>query len=270
MIESTARRLQLLTFHPMLRASLGAAENLLDFARLMDEGISVIHDTGGLDPETQRFLCCLLAVGYEAAAMSRARLPEHKRRPHHLYLEEFPQYVATNEESLSNMLAQTRKFALYVTLLNQVNVQIGKKLQGAMGNIGVEIAFRLNADDAREAAPRFTHYDNRRLTYSSPTASPHYASRSEQIAQTVTRLENLPKRHALVRLEDRVCEIETLTVPATTNHVAIAPIKKRYAAQLRRPLAQRSYPTDRDMPSQHHSTGCTAHDFSYFEDEIEG
>jgi hypothetical protein len=231
MIESTARRLQLLTFNPVLRQSLGATENPLDPRGLMDAGTSVIHDLGGLDAATQRFIGGLLFSGYEQAALSRADIPEGARRPHHLFLEEFSMFTDCSEEALERMLALVRKYGLYTVLCNQTNSQLGRALHGALGNIGVEVAFRLNPDDAREAAPRFTRYDPQRLTYHSPTSSGSYASRAEQVQETIAALESLPKRHALVRVDDRIVAMEPLTVSGTAYHQGLETLKQRYAQQ---------------------------------------
>ena len=76
MVESTLRRVFLLTFSPVLRYTLGQKDNLLDFRRFMDEGISVIYDLGGIDnPDARRLLGCLITVGYETAALSRSDIP---------------------------------------------------------------------------------------------------------------------------------------------------------------------------------------------------
>jgi hypothetical protein len=73
--ESTLRRAFLLTYPPALRYSLGQQDNLLHFRRLMDQRVSVLISLGGLDTQTQRLLGCLLTVGFEQAALSRADLP---------------------------------------------------------------------------------------------------------------------------------------------------------------------------------------------------
>src|SRR5213075_2118540 len=99
MRESTLNRVALLTFSPTLRYSLGQPENVLDFRRLMDDGVSVVFNLGGLDEETQRFLGCLLTVGFEVAALSRADIPEEQRRPYLLILDEFSMFSSASEES---------------------------------------------------------------------------------------------------------------------------------------------------------------------------
>ena len=59
MIESTLRRVFLLAYSPALRYSLGQRENRLNIRALMDAGVSVIYNLGGLDEQTQRLLGAL-------------------------------------------------------------------------------------------------------------------------------------------------------------------------------------------------------------------
>jgi hypothetical protein len=149
--ESTLRRIFLLTFAPVLRHTLGQTENILDFRRFMDENTSVIYDLGGVqNPDARRLLGCLITVGYELAALSRVDLSSGtiQRRQHHLILDEFAEYVAQSEEALTRMLAQCRKYGLYLTLAHQTWSQASQRLRGSLQNAGVEIAFKLGRADA--------------------------------------------------------------------------------------------------------------------------
>lgn len=133
MIESTLRRVFLLSFSPTLRYSLGQQENILNFRALMDNrNVSVICDLGGLDEQTQRFLGCLLTVGFEVAALSRADIPEHERTQCHLILDEFSQFSAQSEEALSRVLSLARKYGLFLTMAHQTWSQLSKRLLGAI------------------------------------------------------------------------------------------------------------------------------------------
>jgi len=154
--ESTLRRVFLLTFSPTLRYSLGQQSNTLNFRQIMDKGISLIVNLGNLDPQTQRFLGCLLTVGFETAALSRADSSIYggQRSPYHLIIDEFSQFCAQSEEGLERVLALCRKFGLTLTLAHQTFSQVSKDLQGALQNC-IHILFRLGFDDSSWAAPRF-------------------------------------------------------------------------------------------------------------------
>ena len=95
LVESSLRRIFLLAFAPVLRHSLGQEENLLDLRQLIDHGRSLIVNLALPDPDARRLLGCLLTVGFEQAALSRASQPTAERGPDHvLLLDEFAEFAS--------------------------------------------------------------------------------------------------------------------------------------------------------------------------------
>jgi hypothetical protein len=244
MIESTLRRVFLLTFSPTLRYCLGQRENTLNFRRLMDEGTSVIFNLGGLDEETQRFLGCLLTVGFEVASLSRADIPEEQRSQYHFLLDEFSMFSAQSEESLARVLSLCRKYGLFLTLAHQTWSQVSQRLQGALQNT-VSIAFKLGRSDAQWAAPRFGHFD--------PYVVKHIVEDPDQVERThpvyfnlqethegwTKALEQLNPREAFVRVGKRTAKIRTLTVrPPTHSREELKQLMEHYAKALLIPREQ--------------------------------
>lgn len=197
--ESTLRRLFLLTFAPALRGPLGQRANLLDFRRFMDDGVSVIYDLGGVEnPEAKRLLGCLITVGYELAAMTRANSTGHTQ--HHLILDEFAEYVAQSGEALARMLAMARKYNLFLTLANQTWSQTSVDLRGALQNVGVQVAFRLGRADAEVMARDIGTWD--------------VTSGGNQREAWARSIQGLGRRQAYVKSEFLpTTMIETITVP---------------------------------------------------------
>jgi hypothetical protein len=241
MIESTLRRAFLLTFSPTLRYSLGQAESALDFRRLLDNGTSVLFNLGGLDEETQRFLGCLLTVGFEVAALSRADIPEEKRNPYMLILDEFSMFSAQSEESLSRILSLCRKYGLFLTLAHQTWSQLSDRLKGAVQNT-LDIAFKLGRSDAEWAAPRFGQFDPMRIKHE--VEDPWQVNRShpvffgvqETFEEWTKALEQLQRQEAFVKLGNKTAKIRTLTVPPMkSSREELTRIKNEYAARLLRP-----------------------------------
>lgn len=114
---STVRRVNLLTFNPVLKYSLGQTENALNFRSLMDEGKSLIVNLSLGDADARRLIGCLLTVSAEQAALSRADRPSGDRGPsHHLVIDEFSEFTAQSEESLGRMLSLTRKYGLFLVM----------------------------------------------------------------------------------------------------------------------------------------------------------
>lgn len=250
MRESTLNRVALLTFSPTLRYSLGQRENALDFRRHLDEGVSVIYNLGGLDEATQTFLGCLLTVGYEVAALSRADTPEHARRPWHLILDEFSQFSATTEGALARVLSLARKYGLYLTLAHQTWSQVSERLAGALQNT-VSIAFKLGRSDAEWAAKRFGRFETHAVKHEvvDPQAiertHPVFFSVQETFEHWTAALEELRPREAYVKHGRHAVKIRTTQVaPARLSAVHLGQFIDEYRAQLARPAEQVKHAVD--------------------------
>src|SRR5512143_2301971 len=135
MRESTLNRVDLLTLSPLLRHGLSASETALEFRRILDAGTSVVINLAVPSSDTRRLLGCLLTVGLEAAALARAEVPAAQRVPHHLILDEFSQFLAQSEESLTTMLSETRKYGLFCVMAHQDWSQASERLRGALQNV---------------------------------------------------------------------------------------------------------------------------------------
>ena len=218
LIESTLRRIYLSSFTPVLRYSLGQLENRLNFRALMDEGVSVIFNLGGLDEETQRFLGCLITVGYETAALSRADMPLYSRSPYHLIMDEFSMFAAQSEEALSRVLSLARKYGLFLTMSHQTWGQVSQKMRGALQNC-TEVTMKLGRADAKLTAETYAEFDPYLIKHEvdDPNVAgrthPVYFRHSEIVERWTQDIEGLRPREAYVRTGERTAKIKTLTVP---------------------------------------------------------
>ena len=134
---------------PKLRQFLVDFKEPLSLRRAMDEGQIVIVNLarGVLGADTSNLLAGLLLQTIALAALSRQSLPSVKRRPCHLYLDEFEHFLTPGT---AGMLSEVRKVALSVTLANQYLYQLEGDVKAAvMGNVGTVIAFRVGPEDAR-------------------------------------------------------------------------------------------------------------------------
>jgi hypothetical protein len=84
-------RVALLTDLPVLRYSFAQPENRLPFQKIMDAGTSVIINLALRELEASRPLGCLITIGYEQAALSRADAAT--RNSHHLIVDEFHSFT---------------------------------------------------------------------------------------------------------------------------------------------------------------------------------
>jgi hypothetical protein len=259
MLESTLRRLFLLTFSPVLKYSLGQAENRLDFRQILDSGTSVIFDLGKIrDNDARRLLGCLITIGYETAALSRG--PSDIHTAHHLMLDEFADYSSQSEEALSRMLSGARKYGLFCLMAHQTWNQASARLQGALQNVGVKIAMRLGRADAEALAKSFGTVDPLQVKAEPASAigQPVFMELGSQWESWVRTLTDLPAREALVKVADRpTVHIKTLTVPSRrVDAHYLEAVKQRYRDRLMVLKAEivRTDDVDRDPPTRFRRT----------------
>ena len=93
--------------------------------------------------------------------MSRADIPEEKRRDFYLYVDEFQNFATPD---FAQILSEARKFHLNLTVANQFIGQMEDEVKNAIfGNVGTIITFRVGVTDAnylqREFQPTFAEDD---------------------------------------------------------------------------------------------------------------
>ena len=166
-IESIApyivSKLNQITTNERLRPVLGATVSTLDFTEIIAKRrICLVNlDKMRLGNKSAAFLGGILLSRLNMAAMAQGRLPLDKRVPTSIVLDEFQTYAT---DSLSSMLAETRKFGFRVTLANQSITQIDGRglspdVQGPiLGNVSNLIVFRVGMEDSNAMAGWFTPY----------------------------------------------------------------------------------------------------------------
>lgn len=237
MKESTLNRADLLTLTPLLRNSLGNTRNSLDFRGILDEGKSVIINLAVPYPDARRLFGCLLTVGMESAALSRANTDVTHRGPtHHLLLDEFSQFMAQSETSLTRMLSETRKYGLFCVMAHQNWSQADERLKGALQNVGLEFIFKSGRMDAEYSAKLMGWVNPMRVKHmikeeeGGKRTHPSYAPLQEQWERIIQEIQYLKTGHAFVRLpNDTVKKIKTNKLPnRTITEGRLTEIKEEY------------------------------------------
>ncbi len=148
---------------PKLRRILTRKDGQIRLRAIMDEGkvLLVNLSQGRIGADSASLLGGLLVTSLGSAAFSRAFIPEAKRRPFFLYVDEFQTFATL---SFANMLAELRKFGVGAVLGHQYRSQVEPDVRDAvLGNAGTLIVFRLGAQDAeiiaREFEPVFSRRD---------------------------------------------------------------------------------------------------------------
>jgi hypothetical protein len=147
----------------VMRNIIGQSQSAFDFRKVMDEGKILIINLakGKIGEENSNFLGLVLVPKILAAAMSRADIPEEKRRDFYLYVDEFQNFATPD---FAQILSEARKYRLNLTVANQFIGQVEEEIKNAVfGNIGTILAFRVGVTDAnylqREFQPIFQEND---------------------------------------------------------------------------------------------------------------
>lgn len=140
---------------PLMRNIVGVPHNTFDFRQVMDEGkITLVNlSKGHIGEDASMLLGGLVVTKVWLAALSRQAIPEDKRRDFYLTIDEAHSIATT---SFADMLAETRKYRLNLTLAHQYIDQLDDGLRSTiLGNVGILIAFRADAEDAAYVAREF-------------------------------------------------------------------------------------------------------------------
>ncbi len=240
LIDSTMRRLDLLTFSLPLRHALGQQQNKLNFRFLMDNQMSCLFSLGGLDDQSKRLLGCLLLVGLEQAFLSRASVSPDLRLPYHVIVDEFPLFSASGD-SFSVILEQVRKYKGTLYLAHQTLSQLQKGIMGSLGN-AIPIIMKASTDDSSALVSRFYRpvqekppgfFDS---LFGSPPPSSPFAD-IQNVTQARQLFETLQRQEALVTINHEVKRIVTPTLPMKEDRKLLARIEDMYAIKLLVPIA---------------------------------
>ncbi len=156
-----------------IRNIVGQPHSSFDFRDVMDNGkILLINLAKGKTGEINAKLLGLIIVSkLQMAALSRADIPEEKRRDFYLYVDEFQNFIT---DAFASILSEARKYRLNLIIAHQYLGQLeqaagaqgaaSKDLRDAVfGNAGTEVCFRIGVEDAeimsKEFSPTFNEFD---------------------------------------------------------------------------------------------------------------
>lgn len=149
--------------NPVIRNIVGQTRNVLDFEKFMNEGKIVILNVskGKLGEDNISLLGSMFITKIQQAALSRASIPEEKRRDFYFYVDEFQNFAT---DAFSTILSEARKYHLDLTIAHQYIAQLPEDVKAsAFGNVGSLIVFAVGGDDAayltKEYLPVFTPED---------------------------------------------------------------------------------------------------------------
>ncbi len=131
----------------MMRNIIGQTKSAFDLRKIMDERkILLVNLSKGRTGELNSSLLGMIFVmKFQAAAMSRANIPEKDRVDFGLYVDEFQNF---STDSFATIMSEARKYHLNLIVANQFTTQLTEDVRDSVfGNMGTIVAFRVGQND---------------------------------------------------------------------------------------------------------------------------
>ncbi len=131
----------------MMRNIIGQTVSSFDLRDVMDnKKILLVNLSKGRTGDlNSNLLGMIFVMKFQAAAMSRANIPEDDRVDFCLYVDEFQNF---STDSFATIMSEARKYHLNLVVANQFTTQLTEEIRDAVfGNMGTIVAFRIGQND---------------------------------------------------------------------------------------------------------------------------
>lgn len=131
----------------MMRNIIGQTKSSFDLREIMDnKKILLVNLSKGRTGElNSKLLGMIFVMKFQAAAMSRANVPESERQDFCLYVDEFQNF---STDSFATIMSEARKYHLNLIVANQFTTQLTEEIRDAVfGNMGTIVSFRIGQND---------------------------------------------------------------------------------------------------------------------------
>ena len=139
----------------MMRNIIGQTKSAFNLRDIMDnKKILLVNLSKGKTGDlNSKLLGMMFVMKFQAAAMSRANVPEDDRVDFALYVDEFQNF---STDSFATILSEARKYHLNLIVANQFTTQLSEEIRDAVfGNIGTIVSFRVGQNDVDSLARYF-------------------------------------------------------------------------------------------------------------------
>lgn len=150
--EQLRYRLNGILENPTLQRLFTSERTKLDLFRELNRGAVILIDTAKdfLKDNSGNYGRIFIALVLQAI-MERAALPEHKRRPTYLIIDEAHEYF---DQNIDDLLTQVRKYKLGCVFAHQYLGQCSTQLRASLAaNTAIKLASGVSMNDARALAP---------------------------------------------------------------------------------------------------------------------
>ncbi len=139
----------------MMRNIIGQTKSSFNLREIMDQKkILLVNLSKGRTGElNSKLLGMIFVMKFQAAAMSRASVPEDQRTDFSLYVDEFQNF---STDSFATIMSEARKYHLNLIVANQFTTQLTDEIRDAVfGNMGTIVAFRVGQNDVESLVKYF-------------------------------------------------------------------------------------------------------------------
>ncbi|HEX7632801.1 MAG TPA: ATP-binding protein [Candidatus Saccharimonadales bacterium] len=139
----------------MMRNIIGQTKSAFDLRDIMDnKKILLVNLSKGRTGDlNSKLLGMIFVMKFQAAAMSRANIPESERVDFSLYVDEFQNF---STDSFATIMSEARKYHLNLIVANQFTTQLTQEIRDAVfGNMGTIVAFRIGQNDVESIGQYF-------------------------------------------------------------------------------------------------------------------
>jgi hypothetical protein len=139
----------------MMRNIIGQTKSAFDLRDIMDnKKILLVNLSKGRTGElNSKLLGMVFVMKFQAAAMSRATIPESERVDFSLYVDEFQNF---STDSFATIMSEARKYHLNLIVANQFTTQLTDEIRDAVfGNMGTIVSFRIGQNDVESLSRYF-------------------------------------------------------------------------------------------------------------------
>jgi hypothetical protein len=139
----------------MMRNIIGQTKSALDLRDIMDnKKILLVNLSKGRTGDlNSKLLGMIFVMRFQAAAMSRANIPEEERVDFSLYVDEFQNF---STDSFATIMSEARKYHLNLIVANQFTTQLTQEIRDAVfGNMGTIVSFRIGQNDVESLSKYF-------------------------------------------------------------------------------------------------------------------
>jgi hypothetical protein len=139
----------------MMRGIIGQTKSAFNLREIMDnKKILIVNLSKGRTGDlNSKLLGMVFVMKFQAAAMSRANVPESERQDFALYVDEFQNF---STDSFATIMSEARKYHLNLIVANQFTTQLTDEIRDAVfGNMGTIVSFRIGQNDVEALSQYF-------------------------------------------------------------------------------------------------------------------